>query len=151
MQPIFRHGVASGDPLQDRVILWTRLTLPDLDDQPLAWAIATDASFKHTVNTGTAIASTENDHTVRVDATGLEPGQRYFYRFHALGETSPLGLTRTLPAMGVAHIRFAHASCADFQAGYFNAYARIADRAERGELDFLLHLGNYIYEGADAS
>jgi alkaline phosphatase D len=146
VESIFQHGVASGDPLQDRVILWTRLTLPDPDDQQLAWAIAADPQFRNVVRSGTAVACTEDDHTVRVDASGLQPGHRYFYRFHALGQTSPVGCTRTLPRDNVRQIRFAQVSCARFNAGFFNTYARIADRRD---LDFVLHLGDYIYESAD--
>src|SRR5512133_805929 len=97
MDNIFQHGVASGDPLKDRVILWTRLTLPTLDDQPLAWAIATDREFQDVVSSGTALACAEDDHTVHVDASGLRPGRRYYYRFHALGLSSPIGRTKTLP------------------------------------------------------
>ena len=146
MDSIFQHGVASGDPLQDRVILWTRLTLPDQEDQQLAWAIAADPDFRNVVGSGTALACAEDDHTVRVDATGLNPGRHYYYRFHALGQTSPVGRTKTIPSGSVSHIRFAQASCARFNAGFFNAYARIADR---DDLDFLLHLGDYIYEAAN--
>ncbi len=149
MTGIFQHGVASGDPLQDRVILWTRLTVPTAADVQLSWTIANDSSFENVVNSGTGLACATDDHTVRIDATGLRPGRYYFYRFHALGDTSPIGRTRTLPASDARRVRFAQVSSARFNAGFFNAYARIAARAERGELDFLLHLGNYIYESAD--
>jgi alkaline phosphatase D len=150
MQPIFQHGVASGDPLQDRVILWTRLTLHELQDQPISWEIAADRDFRYIIDSGSALACAEDDHTVHVDAANLQPGHRYYFRFHALGQTSPTGHTKTLPLSNASHARFAQASCAKYNAGYFNAYARIADRAERGELDFLLHLGDYIYEMANA-
>ena len=151
MQPIFQHGVASGDPLQDRVILWTRLTVPDLQDQVVAWEIAADRDFRYVTESGSALACVDDDHTVHVDAAGLQPGHPYYYRFHALGQTSPIGHTRTLPLSNTLNIRFAQASCAKYNAGYFNAYARIADRAQRGELSFLLHLGDYIYEMSNAS
>lgn len=146
MEKIFQHGVASGDPLQDRVMLWTRLTLAKKEDLQLSWAIATDPDFADVVNSGTALACAEDDHTVRVDATGLRPGRRYFYRFHALGEISPIGRTKTLPPNEGSHLRFAQVSCAQYNAGFFNAYARIA---ERDDLDFVLHLGDYIYESAN--
>ncbi len=145
MDSIFQHGVASGDPLQDRVMLWTRLTLPDQEDLQLAWAIAADPEFRNVVGSGTALASAEDDHTVHVDISGLYPGRQYYYRFHALGQTSPVGRTRTLPGSNTSHIRFAQVSSARFDAGYFNAYARIADR---GDLDFVLHLGGYIDHAA---
>ncbi|HTP00372.1 MAG TPA: PhoD-like phosphatase N-terminal domain-containing protein, partial [Anaerolineales bacterium] len=145
---IFQHGVASGDPLQDRVILWTRLSLPDPDDQQLAWAIAADPQFRNVVGSGTAMACTENDHTIHADAMGLQPGRRYFYRFHALGQTSPIGCTKTLPRDDVKQVRFAQVSSARFGAGYFNAYARIAARED---LDFILHLGGYIHATAGSA
>jgi alkaline phosphatase D len=149
MDSIFRHGVASGDPLQDRVILWTRLTVPGDQDQQLSWAVATDPDFTEVVKSGTGLACADDDHTVRVDAAGLQPGRRYFYRFHALGQTSPVGRTSTLPPDNASHVRFAQVSCARFNAGFFNAYARIASHAESNELDFLMHLGDYIYATAN--
>ncbi len=151
MQPIFQHGVASGDPLHDRVILWTRLSLPDLQDQHVSWELSADRDFRYVIASGSATASIDNDHTLHVDATGLEPGRRYYYRFHALGQISPTGHTRTLPLSNASRLRFAQVSSARYNLGYFNAYARIADRAERGDLDFLLHLGEYICELPNAS
>ncbi len=143
---IFQHGIASGDPLQDRVILWTRVTVPDKRTVEVSWEIASDADFTNMVRFGTAPALPENDHSVHVDPTGLEPGTRYFYRFHAEGETTVTGRTQTLPADDVTHLRFAQASCAKFNAGFFNAYARMS---EHEDLGFLLHLGDYIYEAAN--
>src|SRR5512138_2612341 len=149
MAPIFQHGVASGDPLQDRVILWTRITAPTNDDIQLSWAVATDPDFDDVITSGTGLACAEDDHTVRVDVAGLRPGHRYYYRFHALGQTSPVGRTKTLPPSDAGHIRFAQVSSAKFNAGHFNAYARIAARGNQDDLDFVLHLGSYIYESAD--
>ena len=146
MDKIFQHGVASGDPLQDRVILWTRLSVPRHNPIDVEWDLATDADFSQIIQRGSAIAHPEHDHAIHIDPAGLEAGSRYYYRFHALGETSPTGRTRTLPAGGVNHLRFAQVSCAKFNAGFFNAYARIA---EREDLDFLLHLGDYIYEASN--
>jgi alkaline phosphatase D len=143
---IFQHGVASGDPLQDRVILWTRVTVPHPGDVELKWEIAEDENFKKIVNSGTTTARYEDDHTAHADATGLQPASRYYYRFQAEGESSSTGRTKTLPQAGVTHLRFAQVSCAKFNAGFFNAYARIA---ARDDLDFLLHLGDYIYEAAN--
>ena len=145
-EAIFQHGVASGDPLQDRVVLWTRLTAPEAGPINLTWELASEPDFKDVVRTGEATARPEDDHSVRVDPAGLQAGSRYFYRFHALSQTSPSGRTRTLPPGDVAHLRFAQVSCAKFNAGFFNAYARIA---ERDDLQFLLHLGDYIYEAAN--
>jgi alkaline phosphatase D len=105
------------------------------------WEIAEDANFTRVVQAGTSCAYYEDDHTVRVDPAGLRPGTRYFYRFHAENETSVTGRTKTLPEDNVTHLRFAQASCAKYNAGFFNAYARITT----DDLDFLLHLGDYIY------
>ena len=146
MTTIFQHGIASGDPLQDRVILWTRVTVPHQEPVELKWDVASDPEFKKIIQAGTAMALFENDHTVHVDPSGLEAGTHYYFRFHALDEISITGRTKTLPASGIDHLRFAQVSCAKFNAGFFNAYSRIA---ARDDLDFLLHLGDYIYEAAN--
>lgn len=143
---LFQHGVGSGDPLQDRVILWTMVTSAEPQEFQLKREVAEDAEFQHVVSSGATVAQIEDDQTARVDAAGLSPGRHYFYRFHASGETSITGRTKTLPAAGADHLRFAQVSCAKFNAGFFNTYARIA---ERDDLDFLLHLGDYIYEAAN--
>ena len=143
---LFQHGVASGDPLQDRVILWTRVTSPEPQEFQLKWEVAEDRDFQRVVSSGATLARVADDQTARVDAAGLSPGRRYFYRFHAGEETSITGRTKTLPAAEAEHLRFAQVSCAKFNAGFFNTYARIA---ERDDLDFLLHLGDYIYEAAN--
>ena len=140
---VFRHSVASGDPLQDRVMLWTRVTTDTDGPVELAWRMARDEGLRDVVSSGTTTSDPDADQTVHVDVEGLEPGTTYYYAFEALGESSPVARTRTLPAPGVEHVRFAMASCASYNAGWFNAYARIA---ERRDLDFLLHLGDYIYE-----
>src|SRR6185369_13835803 len=144
--PIVRHGIASGYPLTDRVMLWTRVTTAG--DEPVAvrWTVARDDSLRQVVASGTASARPDRDHTLTVDAAGLEPGTRYFYGFEVDGQASPVGRTKTLPAPGAAHARFAQVSCAKFNAGFFNAYGRLADR---DDLDFVLHLGDYIYEAAN--
>ncbi len=140
----FRHGVASGDPLSDRVVLWTRVT-PDPDDGPVevAWRVARDADLTEIVAEGVDVASAATDFTLHADAPGLEPASRYFYCFEALGARSPVGRTKTAPEGTCERLRFALVSCAKYTAGYFNVYARIA---ERTDLDFLLHVGDYIYE-----
>jgi alkaline phosphatase D len=139
----FRHGVASADPLTDRVILWTRVTT-DAAEAPVEWVLARDAGLSDVVASGEAVARAEDDHTVTLDATGLEPDTAYHYAFTAAGERSPVARTRTLPA-DPERLRFATCSCAKFNAGFFNAYSRVA---ERGDLAFLLHLGDYIYEAS---
>src|SRR5262245_27123350 len=141
---LFQHGVASGDPLGDRVILWTRVTTR-AHALPVAWRLARDPELRDVVACGTVAAAAEHDHTVHVDATGLEPDTFYYYGFTAEGVASPVGRTRTLPVAPVERLRFAMCSCAKFNAGHFNAYARIA---ARDDLHFLLHLGDYIYEAS---
>ena len=139
----FRHGVASGDPTQDRVVIWTRVTPPHDRSVEVRWTMRTDAGAH--VAHGVATADATSDWTVSVDVGGLEPGAGYVYSFEALGERSPDGTARTLPGGDRPRVRFAQLSCAKFNAGYFNAYARVA---ERRDIDFVLHLGDYIYEAS---
>src|SRR5688572_7516059 len=146
---VFRHGVASGDPLTDRVMLWTRATpLSSGGARPLEvrWQIANDEAVTQIVDSGTAQASSDRDFTVKVDAANLRPGRQYFYAFEAGGERSPVGRTRTLPESGVDRVRLASVSCSNYPAGYFNVYRCLANRAD---LDAVLHLGDYIYEFAN--
>jgi alkaline phosphatase D len=143
----FRHGVASGDPLDDRVLLWTRVTPPDDRPVDVRFEVSRDAAVRDVVCAGEVSTDGERDWTVHVDASGLEPGTGYHYRFQALGARSPAGRTRTAPAAGNEHLRLAVVSCAKYTAGYFNVYARLA---ERGDLDFVLHVGDYIYEYGNA-
>ncbi|MFM7325174.1 MAG: alkaline phosphatase D family protein, partial [Nodosilinea sp.] len=143
--PLFQHGIASGDPLEDRVILWTRLTSADTT-VPVDYEVATDPDFTAVVAKGQVETRASVDYTVHTDPTGLTPDTRYFYRFHALGQTSPVGRTRTLPGADATHLRFAQTSCCKFNAGFFNAYATLA---ARDDLQFLLHLGDYIYEASN--
>jgi alkaline phosphatase D len=143
--PLFQHGVASGDPLEDRVILWTRLTTTD-PTVTVTYEVASDPEFSAIVAQGQAEASANGDHTVHVDPTGLTPDTRYYYRFQAQGQTSTTGRTRTLPGADISHLRFAQTSCCKFNAGFFNAYGTLA---ARDDLQFLLHLGDYIYEASN--
>lgn len=140
----FRHGVASGDPLADRVILWTRVTPKDpAAAVTVSWQVARDARFSRVVSSGEAQTGAARDFTVKVDATGLEPGTTYYYRFESQGGRSAIGRTRTLPRDGVGRLRLGVVSCSNLPQGYFNAYACLARRAD---LDAVLHLGDYIYE-----
>ena len=145
----FAHGVASGDPLQDRVILWTRVTAPGAKlPVGVRWDVATDAGFKSIVRQGHATTDASRDHTVKVDVTGLKPGTEYHYRFRAsragqaVGE-AVVGRTRTLPAGPTKDVVLAVASCTLYPNGYFNAYDAIA---KLPRVDAVLHLGDYIYE-----
>ena len=144
---VFRHGVASGDPLRDRVVLWTRVT-PGEPDTPVdvQWIIARDARMSRPFARGSIRTSAERDYTVKIDAVALEPGSTYYYRFAARGARSPVGRTRTLPARPTRRVRLALASCANHPFGFFNVYGRIAARPD---LDAVLHLGDYIYEYAN--
>lgn len=145
----FYHGVASGDPLADRVIIWTRVT-PETQtggSVQVSWRVATDTKFANVVKTGTFTTNADRDYTVKVDVTGLEAGKTYYYVFNAFGKNSLVGKTKTTPAGNQAnHLKFGVVSCSNYQAGYFNAYRRLAARTD---LDAVIHLGDYIYEYAD--
>ena len=144
--PVFRHGVASGDPLSDRVILWTRVTARASGPQRVAWQIARDEKVAQIVARGEVDTGAARDFTVKVDAAGLEPGTTYYYRFSSNNEQSVVGRTRTLPRNDVSRVRLGVVSCANLPQGFFNAYACLA---KRRDLDAILHLGDYIYEYAN--
>jgi alkaline phosphatase D len=148
-------GVASGDPAPGSVVLWTRLAPSPVDadgqggmpgsDVPVEWQVAETDSFGKIVAGGTVTARYADAHTVHVVAGGLKADAEYYYRFRAQGHLSPVGRTRTAPEETDAgrKLTFLFASCANFEAGYFTAYRRMAE--ERADL--VLHLGDYIYEG----
>ncbi|HSM21354.1 MAG TPA: alkaline phosphatase D family protein, partial [Rubrivivax sp.] len=141
-QAEFLDGVASGDPLADRVILWTHARHADRSDPvELRWELAEDASFNTVVSTGTVTASAATGHTAKIDAGGLAAGRSYYYRFIAGQVRSPVGMTRTLPA-SASELRLAVMSCANYPAGFFNVYADVA----RSDAEFAIHLGDYLYE-----
>jgi len=143
----FTHGIASGDPLADRVILWTRL-IPgngqhaEIDCQ---WQVAKDAEFKQLVSSGSASTSAARDYTIKVDVGGLAPGSQYYYRFLRDSISSPVGTTRTLPEGDISEFRLGVCSCSNYPQGYFNTYRHMANT----DLDLVLHLGDYIYEYAE--
>lgn len=152
----FTLGVASGDPLPDGVVLWTKLApepaavdgrggMPDLS-VPVSWQVADDPSFKRVVRAGGELAQPELGHSVHAEVSGLEPGREYWYRFRAGDQLSPIGRTKTAPAAGaaLASMAFAFVSCQNYPAGYFSAYRHLAQE----DLDVVLHLGDYIYEGS---
>jgi alkaline phosphatase D len=146
----FQHGVASGDPLSDRVILWTRVSpLQNRLRESIRtdWWISRDPLGLDVVAGGRTEALPERDFTIKLDPAGLEPGTDYYYGFMTRTGLSPTGRTRTLPIDSVDHVRIAFASCANYPNGYFNAYACIADR---DDIDVVLHLGDYLYEYANA-
>jgi alkaline phosphatase D len=144
---VFRHGVASGDPLRDRVVLWTRVT-PGAPGEvvDVGWMLARDARMSRVFASGSVRTSAERDYTVKLDAVALEPGTTYYYRFAARGARSAIGRARTLPSRPTSRMRLAIVSCSNFPFGFFNVYGRIAARRD---LDAVLHLGDYIYEYAN--
>lgn len=140
----FYHGVASGDPLPDRIILWTRVTPEKMNTTiPVKWEIAEDINFSSVYKSDTLSTNAQRDYTVKVDADGLLPDHVYYYRFSALGKSSIVGRTKTTPIDSKNNLQFAVVSCSNWEWGYFNAYAKIADRPI---LDAVIHLGDYIYE-----
>lgn len=139
----FNHGVASGDPTQSAIILWTRVTPEETASIKVAWEIATDAAFSNIVNRGDTLTNQQRDYTVKVDAIDLTPGTQYFYRFTANGKTTITGQTKTLPEGAIASAKLAVMSCANYPAGHFNVYNLAA---QMDDLDAVLHLGDYIYE-----
>lgn len=137
---VFTHGIASGDPLPDGVILWTRFVG---GDGRVAWEVAEDEGFTRAAQRGTARASLASDFCVKVDVRGLQPGRSYFYRFLSGAGPSFTGKTKTAPATGGESLTVAMFSCANFPFGYFHAYGHAAARED---IDLVLHTGDYIYE-----
>ena len=140
----FFHGVASGDPLPDAVILWTRLTTPASTADTVYWEISTDTLFTSLLQSGFAMAMPARDFTVKVDVQGLQPDRWYYYRFRHQNAFSLMGRTRTAPApSSQTEARFAVLACSNYQDGFFNAYR---DIVRQNEVDAVLHLGDYLYE-----
>ncbi|HEY9783592.1 MAG TPA: alkaline phosphatase [Leptolyngbyaceae cyanobacterium] len=147
----FSLGVASGDPLPDSVVLWTRLA-PDplngggMPSSPVSvrWQIADDENMRRIVRSGVAIAKPELGHSVHVDVKGLRPARWYWYQFRVGNEVSPIGRTRTAPERGdrINQFRFAFVNCQDWENGYYTAYQNMTEE----DLDLVVHLGDYIYE-----
>lgn len=145
LSPRFRHGVASGDPGPDRVILWTRVEPESdamADSVSVRFEVSTDDDFSSLSASGEGSTSVQVDHTLKVDVQGLEPGTTYYYRFIVDDGASVVGKTKTLPAGAIDDVRFAVVSCSNYPAGYFHVYREIA----HAELDAVLHLGDYLYE-----
>jgi alkaline phosphatase D len=147
----FTLGVASGDPLPDGVLLWTRLAPDPLNGGGMSenavsvrWKLALDEGMRQVVKSGTKVATADFAHSVHVDVRGLEPGQTYWYQFKVGNEISPIGRTRTAPArnQSVDRLRFALVNCQDWQNGYYTAYKHVAEE----DLDLVIHVGDYIYE-----
>ncbi len=141
----FLHGVASGDPLADRVILWTRVTPISAGAVPVLWEIAIDEDFRRVLRRGRVLTSGVRDYTVKVDVAGLPANAQLFYRFSAGGALSPVGRTRTLPVGATDQLKLAVFSCSNYPAGYFHAYR---EAARLDDVFASVHLGDYIYEYA---
>ena len=140
----FYHGVASGDPLPDRVIIWTRVTpSTSLFRIPIKWEMAADAGFSSIIKSDTSSALASKDYILKVDVDGLQPGTVYYYRFNSMGKNSISGRTKTATIGSSDSLKFAIASCSNWEWGYFTPYSKIA---EREVLDAVIHLGDYIYE-----
>ena len=142
----FSLGVASGYPSPGGVVLWTRLTGVDPVPVALKWELAADEGFKSVVRSGESIAQPEWLHSVHVEVEGLEPERWYWYRFTAGDARSRIGRTRTAPPPGKVggRIRFAFASCQQYEQGYFGAYRHIV----ADDPDLVVFLGDYIYESS---
>lgn len=138
----FYHGVASGDPLQHSVIIWTRVTTSAKKIE-VEWQLSKTQDFARPFKQGKVVTSAEQDYTVKTDVTKLDAGEQYFYRFIADKKASPVGVTRTLPSGSLDAFKLGVCSCSNFPAGYFHAYKAMA---ELGDLDVVVHLGDYIYE-----
>ena len=153
----FTLGVASGDPWPSGVVLWTRLA-PEPGEPnglagmarrsfPVEWQVSEDAGFRTIARAGRVFTDPNWAHAVHVEVDGLRAGATYFYRFRVEGHLSPVGRTRTAPDLlsKAEGSRFALASCANYEEGWFTAYRRLAE----DDPDLVLHLGDYIYESPE--
>ncbi len=140
---LFRHGVASGDPLADRVSIWTRVSPTRPGTVAVLWEVALDERFSRIIRRGRVLTGEDIDYTVKADVLGLPASARLYYRFRADGQLSPVGRTRTLAAGAVAQVKLAVFSCSNYPAGYFNVYA---EAAKMNDIDVAIHLGDYLYE-----
>ena len=143
----FTHGIASGDPDHESVLLWTRLVREDSADTFVRWEVAKDSMFADVVDWGEGEVKGENDYCVKVIADGLKPGQEYYYRFVYQDIVSPTGRTQTLP-VETNRVKLGVANCAKYTGGYFHAYDALA---EHDSLNAIVHVGDYIYENGAAA
>ncbi|EPM6342208.1 alkaline phosphatase D family protein [Vibrio parahaemolyticus] len=141
----FAHGVASGDPTQAQVIIWTRVTTA-ASYVDVSWQVASDMEFSNVVQSGVFTTDTGRDFTVKVDVQNLNANSQYYYRFMVGEMMSEVGQTQTLPEDGVEKASMAVVSCANYPAGYFHVYREILNQHEQSPFDVVLHLGDYIYE-----
>jgi alkaline phosphatase D len=139
----FNHGVASGDPTNDRLVIWTRVTPERAGPVPVRWIVARNRELTDVVKTGVIETTAGRDYTVKADVTGLRAGAPYFYGFRAGDAQSAVGAARTLPRGRVEEAKLAVVSCASYPHGFFNAYEALS---QRDDVDLVIHLGDYIYE-----
>jgi alkaline phosphatase D len=139
----FNHGVASGDPRADRVVIWTRVTPDNAGPVPVRWIVARNRELTDVVKTGVVTTNEARDYTVKADVTGLRAGAPYFYGFRAGDAESAVGKTRTLQRGRLDELKLAVVSCASYPHGFFNAYEALS---QRDDVDLVVHLGDYIYE-----
>lgn len=141
----FEHGVASGDPTQTQVIIWTRVTT-EASYVDVSWQVSATEDFSSIEQSGTFATDTSRDFTVKVDVQNLNPNTQYYYRFMVGEASSIVGITQTLPEGSVDKASMAVVSCANYPAGYFNVYKEILEQHQKASFDVVLHLGDYIYE-----
>ncbi|MFN4081477.1 MAG: alkaline phosphatase D family protein [Saprospiraceae bacterium] len=139
----FYHGVASGDPTSGSVIIWTKVTPDRPDEIEVQWEMSMDSLFTKVFKKGGVQTGLDQNWTVHVDVTGLQPATYYYYRFIYAGQKSRVGRTRTAPTGQVERLRLAMVSCSNYEAGFFNAYGNLA---RRDDIEAVIHLGDYIYE-----
>ncbi|HVH42546.1 MAG TPA: alkaline phosphatase D family protein [Labilithrix sp.] len=150
---VFPQGLASGDPRPDRVLLWTRVDptgakRPEARELEVSFVIAEDEALTKIVGRGTIKTNADVDHTVRVVPTNLQPGRFYYYRFESEGTTTRVGRTKTAPADSAdVPVKFAFCSCQDYIGRYWHSWKALLD--EKPDLDFILWLGDYIYESVN--
>lgn len=138
----FYHGVASGDPLQDRVIIWTKATPEYHQAVNVVWKMSDQPDMSNILFDGQELTDSLTYYTVKVDVVGLDAGKTYYYEFEALGKKSVIGTTKTLPVNAVDEVAIGVVSCSNYEWGYFNAYEQLAKK----DVDVVIHLGDYIYE-----
>lgn len=150
---LFTLGVASGDPVSDGFVLWTRLAPQPLqedggmsDPTRVTWQLSESPTFATLTQSGQSLATSDWAHSVHVEVTGLRPGRQYYYRFIANGQNSPTGRALTSPMFGsqVDRLRLGVASCQHYEQGFFNSYRDMVAQ----DPDIILHMGDYIYEAS---
>ena len=143
----FYYGVASGDPVQDGVIIWTKVYTEEAENLEISWEVAEEEEMSNIVQSGIFTTDSTRDFTVKIDVSGLSPNKTYYYQFtDPEGNISQKGRTKTAPAEMVDELKFAIGSCSSVYSGFFNAYKRIS---ERDDLDAVIHLGDYVYDFPD--